>query len=152
MNVSMRYCHDIPSAKDVLQNSFVKIFTHLDQFDHKRGNIDNWTVRIVINEALQYSRKTKRIQYDLEDQPMEYDEHKLPDVISSMQAADLMKLIDQLPEGFRYVFYMYEVEGFKHKDIAEQLKITESTSRSQLTRAKKMLRNFIDKQKSIELC
>lgn len=152
MNVSLRYCNDIPSAKDVLQNAFVKIFTHLDQFDDSRGNIDNWTVKIVINEALQYLRKQKKLSFDLLENQAIYEETKLPDALSSMHAADLMKIIDLLPEGFKYVFYMYEIEGFKHKDIAQQLNITESTSRSQLTRAKQMIRAYIDKQKSIELC
>lgn len=152
MNVSLRYCSDIPSAKDVLQNAFVKIFTHLDQFDESRGNIDNWTVKVVINEALQYLRKQKKLSFDLLENQAIYEETQLPDALSSMRAVDLMKIIDLLPDGFKYVFYMYEIEGFKHKDIAQQLNITESTSRSQLTRAKKMIREYIDRQKSIELC
>lgn len=152
MNVSLRYCRDIPTAKDVLQNAYVKIFSHLDQFDINKGNIDNWVVKIVINEALQYLRKQKKMSFDLLENNDIYEESKLPDVLSSLQAADLMRIVDMLPDGFKYVFYMYEIEGFKHKDIAEQLNITESTSRSQLTRAKKMIRDFIEQQKSIELC
>ncbi len=152
MNVSLRYTNDTPAAKDVLQNAFVKIFKNLHQFDVNRGTIDNWLTRIVINEALQYSRKQKRFPLKEIDVEASIHQDKMPNVLSMLQAEDLIKIVQSLPDIYRNVFFMYEIEGYKHRDIARQLGITESSSRSQLTRAKVMLRALIEQQRKIELC
>jgi len=152
MNVSRRYSTDINDAKDILQNAYIKIFKCLDQFDIKKGNLDNWLSKIVINEALQYLRKQKRMT--LADQIVQEDFTHLsnPEIIARLQAEDVLKVMNQLPDGYRIVFNMAIVEGFSHKEIAAQLNISDSTSRSQLTRAKRLLRELLNDQKITELC
>lgn len=152
MNVSRRYAANIDDAKDILQNAYIRIFTCLDQFDIKKGNLDNWLTKIVINEALQLLRKQKRLLIKEQSSDVAFMELSVPAIIARLQAEDLMKLMRYLPEGYRIVFNMNVVEGFTHKEIAEQLNISESTSRSQLTRAKSMLRDLLRDQKASELC
>ena len=152
MNVSRRYSSDINDAKDILQNAYIKIFHCLDQFDLKKGNLDAWLSRIVINEALMHLRKKKRMS--LTDQVVKDDFESLsnPEIIMRLQAEDVLKLMNQLPDGYRIIFNMAVVEGYSHKEIAAQLNITESTSRSQLTRAKRLLKELLKDQKTSELC
>lgn len=152
MNVSRRYTNGIDEAKDVLQNAYVKIFKYLKTFDSQKGNLDSWLTKIVINEALQFIRAKKRaiIRDNLMNES--FEELETPEILSRLQAEDVLKLTTQLPEGYRMIFNMNIVEGYSHKEIATILNIAESTSRSQLTRAKKMLRTLLIKQNNAELC
>lgn len=152
MNVSRRYTKDINDAKDILQNAYIKIFKNLKTFDNEKGNLDSWLTKIVINEALQLIRKNTRQAIREQKSNEQFEELSTPEVISRLQAEDVMKLMAQLPDGYRIVFNMNIVEGYSHKEIALKLNITESTSRSQLTRAKRMLRDLLNDQKTAELC
>lgn len=152
MNISRRYTSDINDAKDVLQNAYLQIFSKLKDFDIKKGELDSWLTRIVINEALQLLRKRKATLIKEQISNMEFNEISRPEILARLQAEDVMKLIHLLPEGYRIVFNLSVVEGYSHKEISKQLDITESTSRSQLTRAKKMLRQLFIDQKTTELC
>lgn len=152
MNVSRRYTKDISDAKDILQNAYIKIFKNLKMFDNTKGNLDNWLTKIVINEALQLIRKNKKLS-EKENAGIEgFQELSTPEVLARLQAEDVMKLMKLLPDGYRIVFNMNVVEGYSHKEIAKALDISESTSRSQLARAKRMLRDLINDQKIAELC
>lgn len=152
MNVSRRYTADINDAKDVLQNAYIKIFSKLGDYDSRIGNLDSWLVKIVINEALQHIRKAKQnlIKDRLGDEV--FNELSSPEILARLNAEDVMKVVHELPEGYKLIFNMSVVEGFTHKEIAESLNITESTSRSQLTRAKKLLRDLLTNSKKTELC
>ena len=152
MNVSRRYSKNIDDAKDVLQNAFIKIFKHLQKFDSKKGNLDAWMTKIVINEALQMIRqkKAKVLKESLFHE--EFEELGIPEILSRLQAEDVLKIAAKLPEGYRVVFNMNVVDGYSHKEIGEQLGITESASRSQLTRAKRSLKKLLQEQKNAELC
>ena len=152
MNISRRYTSDVNDAKDVLQNAYVNIFKNLHTFDLERGELDSWLCKIVINEALQLLRKKKNLMIKEERTQQVFASVSAPEVVSRLHAEDLMLLINRLPAGYRIVFNMSVVEGYSHKEIAEQLGINESTSRSQLTRAKKMLRDLLENQKITELC
>ncbi len=152
MNVSRRYTNSVEDAKDVLQNAYVKIFINLKNCDLKNGNIDGWLSRIVVNEALQlYRKKKKDNNRDILYQKG-LEEMSAPEIIARLNAEDILKLMKRLPEGYRMIFNMSVVEGFSHKEISEQLGIGESTSRSQLSRAKELLRDIINDQKKAELC
>ncbi len=152
MNISRRYTNNLEDAKDVLQNAYVKIFNNLESCDLKNGNIDGWLSRIVVNEALQlYRKKQNDNNRDILYQ-QGLNELSAPEVIDRLNAEDILKLMRQLPEGYRVIFNMNVVEGFSHKEISEQLGIGESTSRSQLSRARELLREIINKQKKAELC
>jgi len=152
MNVSRRYTNDINDAKDILQNAYIKIFRSLKTFDENKGCLDAWLSKIVINEALQLFRKRKKDSEREKIVGNKFEELSVPEILSRLQAEDLLKLTNKLPEGYKIVFNLSVVEGFNHKDIAQELNITESTSRSQLTRAKKMLKQLIIDQKKAELC
>lgn len=143
LGVCLRYISDRETARDLLQEGFVKVFTSINNYSGI-GSFEGWMRKIFVNCALEYLRKTDvlRDATDL-DHTMELSE---PDssVVSGMEAAELMQLVQELPTGFRTVFNLYAIEGYSHKEIGEILDITESTSRSQLTRAKQLLQRRIN--------
>ncbi|MDD2797486.1 MAG: sigma-70 family RNA polymerase sigma factor [Bacteroidales bacterium] len=146
MGVCFRYTGDSETAKDMLQDGFIKIFASLSTFQFN-GSFEGWMRRIFVNTCLEHLRKND-ILHDAADldhaaAPLSGSSYS---VVESMSANDLMKIIGELPKGFRLIFNMYEIEGYSHKEIAEVLGITESTSRSQLTRAKQLLKNRINKE------
>lgn len=143
MGVCLRYVNDRETARDLLQDGFVKVFTSMDSY-LGAGSFEGWMRKIFVNCALEYLRKSDvlRESTDLDNTA----ELIQPDssVISSMSAAELMQLVQELPTGFRTVFNLFAIEGYSHKEISEMLNITESTSRSQFTRAKQMLQKRIN--------
>ena len=139
--VCMRYARHEMEAEDILQDAFIKVFDNISKFEFK-GSCEGWIRRIVINTALKnYSKKSfKQEQIGLEnypDLPME------PEIYSHLQEEELLRLIAKLPEGYRLVFNLNVIEGYSHKEIADMLGIQESTSRSQLVKARKMLQAMI---------
>lgn len=139
--VCTRYTRHRMEAEDILQDAFIKIFDNINKFEFK-GSFEGWVRRIVINTALKnYSKKSfKQEQIGLEYQPeLPLD----PDVYNSLEEEELLNLIHKLPDGYRVVFNLYAVEGYSHKEISELLGIQESTSRSQLVKARKMLQSMI---------
>lgn len=143
MGVCLRYVNDRETARDLLQDGFVKIFTGMDSYSGI-GSFEGWMRKIFVNCALEYLRKTDvlREAAELENVP----ELVQPDssALSDMSAMELMQLVDGLPTGFRTVFNLFAIEGYSHKEISDMLNITESTSRSQFTRAKQMLQRKIN--------
>jgi len=152
MNVSRRYTNDIDDAKDILQNAYIKIFRSLKTFDENKGCLDAWLSRIVINEALQLFRKRKKDAEREKAIGSNFEELSVPEILSRLQAEDLLRLTNLLPEGYKIIFNLKVVEGYSHKEIAKELNISESTSRSQLTRSKRMLKQLLIEQKKAELC
>ena len=149
IKISTRYAKDDHEAKDIVQNAFIQILTKIDQFNPKKGSLEQWISGIVRNEALQLFRATKKIEY----QDWDYSNNQPtidPIILDRLKAEDVIRLLRKLPSGYRIVFVLSVIEGFNHKEIAEELGIVESASRSQLARAKKMLRAFIVKQNSLE--
>lgn len=146
--ISLRYARDEHEAKDIVQNAFIKVFTKIGSYKARKGTFESWLSRIVINEALQLYRKQQRYS-DLEIEE-DYTIEIAPVVLEHLQAEDILKLLRKLPDGYRLVFVLFVVEGYSHQEIAKELGITASTSRSQLTRAKKLLQKFIIEQNSLE--
>jgi RNA polymerase sigma-70 factor (ECF subfamily) len=142
MGVCLRYTNDRETARDLLQDGFVKVFTNIDSYTGT-GSFEGWMRKIFVNCALEYLRKSDvlREAIDLDNTT----ELANPDssVVSDMSAGELLTLIGELPVGFRTVFNLFAIEGFSHKEIGELLNITESTSRSQYTRAKQLLQRKI---------
>ena len=138
-SVCYRYVPSEEDAKDVLQNSFVKIFTSLPTIDYRSEEaLRGWMRRIVVNEALLFLRKRRKLHFEpimsqttIQDDEEPEAEQMLPDV--------LHRLVSQLPDGYRTVLNLYVFEGYSHRQIAELLGITESTSASQLYFAKRLL-------------
>lgn len=142
MYVCQRYTQNTAEAEDILQEAFVRAFQKIHQLDLEKGNVGGWLRRIVINCAIGNWRKHhKNSVY----QSMEYvpEQEIAPYIETELEANEILKLIDALPEGYRMVFNLNAIEGYHHAEIAELLQITESTSRSQLARARAMLQQSI---------
>ena len=139
MTVCLRYANDTMEAEDMLQDGFVRIFNNMHQFKFE-GSFEGWMRRIVVNVALKHLQK-KRLHFS------EIKEYGGPSLDASaythLGEEDLMKLISNLPNGYRIVFNMNVIEGYSHEEIAQQLNIQASTSRSQLVKARKMLQQQI---------
>ena len=151
MAVSIRYASDINEAKDILQNAFIKIFSQISTFDESKGSLKPWMSKIVVNEALQLIRKKKNVRFSqLELVHNMYA--KEPDIFSQLSTEEITAMIGKLPTGYKIVFNMYVIEGFSHKEISEHLGIAESASRSQLSRAKKLLQELIVQHKMFKVC
>lgn len=133
---------DRDAAEDVLQDGFVTLFSKLDSFSGT-GSFEGWARKIFVNTALMSLRKKDALK-DSEDveavRNMSSDE---PSAIQKISYTDLLGMISALPPGFRTVFNMYVIEGYSHREIAEELGISEATSRSQLQRARVLLQTKI---------
>lgn len=144
MGICMRYSSCVADAEDILQEGFIKVYHHLDSFAGK-GALRGWIRRIMINIALQRFRENRSMQLvRLEDSDIHRREVS-DDVLSQMHADELIAILQRLPIGFRTIFNLYAIEGFKHHEIAEQLGISEGTSKSQYSRSKVILREMIEK-------
>lgn len=144
-SVCYRYVPSSDDAKDVLQNSFVKIFTSLPTFEYRdESSFRNWMIKVVVNEALHLLRERKRLRFtNLKESLVEYVEDEEP-LVEHITADQLHQLISQLPDGYRTVINLYVFEGYSHQKIAEMLNITASTSASQLYFAKRLLSRKIN--------
>ncbi len=143
LGVCLRYINDRETARDIMQDSFVKVFTSLDTYSGS-GAFENWMRKIFINSALEYLRKADVLREASDwDSMAEPVESVSVSAISELSAAELMKLIRSLPSGFRTVFNLFAIEGYSHREIASMLDITESTSRSQYTRARQLLQKKV---------
>lgn len=141
MAVCLRYSRHHMEAEDILQESFIKVFNNLSKFKFE-GSFEGWIRRIVVNTALKnYNKKALRNeQYGQDHYP---DIPIEPSVYSDLHEEEILKLVQELPEGYRLVFNLYAIEGYSHKEIAELLEIQESTSRSQLVKARKLLQTKV---------
>lgn len=144
LSVCRQYIKDLQQAEDVMITAFMKVFTNLKYFEHK-GSFEGWIRRIMINECISYIRVQKKVKF-IEDE--NYYEESFNNIESKFSVDDIQFLIDGLPDGYRMVFNLYAIEGYKHQEIAELLGINEGTSKSQLSHARKMLQTNITKLKN----
>ena len=149
--VCSRYIVDDEDVKDVLQESFLKIFASLGRFQYRgEGSLKAWMSKITINETLKFISRTQRIDYTRISEETEEIRDSEPD-ISEIPAAVIHSVIRDLPDGYRLIFNLYAIEGKSHKEIAGLLGIKESTSASQLHRAKAILADKINRYTKHEL-
>lgn len=134
-------------AEDLLQNSFVDIFTKLDSFRFQ-SSVGAWIKRIVVNNCINFLKKRRLEIQELNDQITEHPESVKEDYAPKYSIDSINHALFQLPDGYRVVFTLYLMEGYDHKEIAEILGISEATSKSQYSRAKKKLREIIKVQES----
>ena len=146
LSVCRQYIKDLHLAEDVMITAFMKVFTHLKNFEHK-GSFEGWIRRIMINECISYIRVKKQVKF-IEDET--FFEERYNDIEGKFSMDDIQFLIDGLPDGYRMVFNLYVIEGYKHQEIAELLGISEGTSKSQLMHARRMLQNQITKLRNYE--
>ena len=147
--VCLRYAADRMEAEDVLHLAFLKVFTRMDSY--RGGSLEGWIRRICVHESInQYQSRQRRLLVYLEDgHPIPGDEAPA-DALSSLSLQDLQQLVAGLPEGARTVFNLYAVEGFDHAEIAGMLSISTGTSKSQLSRARKLLQDRLLTQEKHE--
>ena len=137
MAVSLRYVPLRDDAEDIVQDSFVKVFSAIDRFEYRgEGSLKGWILRIVVNAAISFLKQKERFSY-VEEFPDEADVGE-PDV-ELVPPDVLTKLIGELPEGYRVVLNLYVFAQMSHKEIANRLGIKEASSASQYLRAKKLL-------------
>jgi RNA polymerase sigma-70 factor (ECF subfamily) len=137
----LRYVREISEAEDVMISGFMKAFDKIDTYTGK-GSLSGWLRRIMINQALGHLRKNKTMYLEVDLEAADY-QPQMKWSAGHLEAEDLMKLVRQLPLGYRTVFNLYAIEGYCHKEIAEILGISENTSKSQLSRARGLLQKQI---------
>lgn len=142
MAVCLRYAVDKMEAEDMLQNGFVRVFQKINDY-RGEGSFEGWVRRIMVHSAIEYFRKHHKMQI-VDVQESGYEQSVNPAAAANLQAKDLMLLIQALPDGYRMVFNLYAIEGYSHKEIAEMAGITEGASKSQLSRARTLLKQKIE--------
>ncbi len=142
LGVCRQYIKDVQFAEDVMINGFVKVFQNLASFEH-RGSFEGWIRKIMVRESISYLRKKQFVVYDDEVYQKAGDQE---DPSSIVDVEYVQQLIDNLPEGYKMVFLLYAIEGYKHHEIAEMLEISAGTSKSQLFKARKMLQENLKLQ------
>jgi RNA polymerase sigma factor (sigma-70 family) len=143
--VCLRYATDKMEAEDMLQNGFIKVFQKINDY-RGDGSFEGWMRRIMVHSSIEYYRKHHKMMHMVDIEESGYEQTVNAAAASSLEAKDLLNLIQQLPAGYRMVFNLYAVEGYSHHEIAEIAGITEGASKSQLSRARNLL-----KQKIVQL-
>ncbi|MGY3791296.1 RNA polymerase sigma factor [Aquimarina sp. 433] len=146
LSVCRYYIKDIHHAEEVMLTGFLKVFMNLKKFSFQ-GSFEGWIRRIMINESISFLRKQKQLVFT-EDISM-YKEESWNNIHIELGVGQIQELIDSLPEGYKMVFILYAVEGYKHNEIAEMLDISISTSKSQLFKARKVLQQKLNQQNMI---
>ena len=144
LSVCRQYIKDLQLAEDVMITAFMKVFVNLGRFENK-GSFEGWIRRIMVNECISFIRVQKKISF-VEDEF--FFEERFNNIESHFSVEDIQFLIDSLPDGYKMVFNLYAIEGYKHQEIASLLGINEGTSKSQLSHARKMLQEQINKLKN----
>ncbi len=144
--VCLRYAANKQEAEDFLLEGFFRIFRGLSQFNY-RSSIYSWMRKVVVNTALMQLRKKHVFNFSMLEL-QEGDSVTDPDILHQLSNEDLVKVIRKLPRGARIIFNLYAIEGYSHPEIAAEMGISESTSRSQYTRAKKTLRHLLKRDYS----
>ena len=141
LSVCRCYIKDLQHAEEAMLNGFFKVFKNLRNFKSE-GSFEGWIRRIMVRESISFLRQQKHIEFPVEEiaEISSYTNQ----INTEFEVAEIQKLIDSLPEGYKMVFVMYAIEGYKHSEIAELLQITEGTSKSQLFKARKMLQEKIN--------
>ena len=149
MTICLRYSCDHTEAEDMLQEGFIRIFRYIKQYKFE-GSFEGWLKRIVVNAALRILQK-KVIHFSEISEEAKDLQQADSDILSNLSEREILKLISNLPAGYRVVFNLYVLEGYSHGEIAELLKINTGTSRSQLSKAKRTLQEQIRSQQKLSI-
>lgn len=144
LSVCRQYIKDIHQAEDIMITAFMKVFVNLKNFQHN-GSFEGWIRRIMVNECISHIRVQKKVSF-LDDE--HYTENSFNNIESQFSVDDIQFLIDSLPDGYKMIFNLYAIEGYKHQEIASMLGINEGTSKSQLSHARRILKEHITKLKN----
>lgn len=141
LGVCLRYVKTAEDAEDLMIESIMKAMTKIDQY-HGEGSFEGWIRRITVNECLMHLRRNNVLQFAQELSP-HLDQYTEVTIEHTLMAADLLRLLDLLPPGYRTVFNLYVVEGYKHREIAELLNISINTSKSQFVLARQRMEELV---------
>lgn len=141
--VCVGYVNDRDDAKDILQEGFIKVFTSLHRFEGK-GSLEGWIRKIIVRTAIDFYRRSVKEQHIVDINDIKNLRVEIS-ILEKIQAKELLELIHKLPAGTRIIFNLYVIEGYTHNEIAEMLKISSGTSKSQYSRARSILQNWIVK-------
>jgi RNA polymerase sigma-70 factor (ECF subfamily) len=141
LSVCRMYISDLHHAEDVMSTGFVKVFKNLKQYQNK-GSFEGWIRRIMVTTAIDFLRQQKPLEFSTNSFD-QYEEVEMPS-LTEWSVEELQGFIDDLPEGYKLVFTMHVIEDYTHKTIAKTLNITEATSRSQLFKAKRLLKTNLE--------
>jgi len=151
--VCYKYSASREEAEDTFHEGFMKVFENIQYFK-KTGSLEGWIRRIMVNTAIEKYRKNSHMQIirmdDNHNGYSEFNDYNANDILSRIDADELLKLIHKLPPQYKLVFNLYEFEGLKHKEIAEQLKISVGASKSNLSRAKAILQKAVNKEMNFQ--
>lgn len=141
--VCTRYCANRDDAEEVMLDGFMRVFEKIEQF-REEGSFEGWIRRVMVTESLMFLRKAKQWRQEVSiDEVVVEPDYEWAD--TAVNESDLMRLVNQLPDGYRTIFNLYAIEGYAHAEIAEMLGISEGTSKSQLSRARMMLQTNLKK-------
>ena len=146
LSVCRYYIKDAFQAEEAMCNGFLKMFTHLENYQGT-GSFEGWMRRIMVRESLSYLRGMKKLHFSDDGNFLPQD--TVNNIKSKLEVSHLQQLIDELPPGYKVVFVMYAIEGYKHQEIAKELGISESTSKSQLFKARKMLQGKLKEENKL---
>ncbi len=142
--VCLRYCKNTDDAQDLLQDGFVKVFRNIEKF-RGDGSFEGWMRRIFVNTSIEHFRRTSKNYSVTDTEDVSIEDPSLT-ALDNLAEKDIIKMIQELSPGYRQVFNMYVIEGYSHKDIGEILGISEGTSKSQLARAKGILKKMVEEK------
>jgi RNA polymerase sigma factor (sigma-70 family) len=140
--VCLRYAGNTEDANDILQEGFIKIFKNIGKF-RSEGSFEGWIRRIFVNTSIEHFRKKVKLYNVTEVQENTIEDKEL-DALDLLDAKDIISIVNELSPGYKAVFNMHIIEGYSHKEIAGILGITEGTSKSQLARAKGVLKKMVE--------
>jgi len=140
LSVCRYYVKDVQKAEEVMLNGFFKAYTNLNSFKNE-GSFEGWLRKIMVRESISFLRQQKQIEFSIEDIENSNDYSNAME--TELEVNDIQQLIDELPEGYKMVFMMYAIEGYKHHEIANMMNISEGTSKSQLFKARQLLQQKI---------
>lgn len=144
MPICIRYSNDNETAKDLLHDGFLKVFAHLVDFKGE-GSFEGWVRKIFVNVALEHLRKQSEAFYTVDVEEARQLSESDYSVMDRLSAEEIMRWIQQLPEAYRTVFNMFAIDGYSHKEIAEKMGITETSSRVYLLRARQLLQEKLQR-------
>jgi RNA polymerase sigma-70 factor (ECF subfamily) len=142
--VCLRYCKNPEDAQDVLQDGFVKVFRGIQNY-RGDGSFDGWLRRVIVNTAIEHYRRSAKNIAVVDPQDVEIEDPSWH-ALQNLDEKDIIAMLQHLSEGYRLVFNMHVIEGYSHREIAEILGTTEGTSKSQLARAKAMLKQMVEQR------
>ncbi len=140
--ICLSYAGDRELARDIMQDAFIKVFRQLDNFKFS-GSLEGWIRRVVVNSAIDTLRKRIKMENRIDRDIIEIEARDSNGALSDMTVEELMSFVSRLPAGARMVFNLFAVEGYSHKEIAKNLKISIGTSKSQYNRARNLLQEWL---------